>query len=177
MRKINWIVWHTAADGRSSGVPGQAFDTTAKEIDSWHRQRGWSQIGYHYNIRIDGTIETGRPLRIAGAHVQGLNSDSIGICFSGHGDRFELTPKQLQAGLKLTRELMAEYSVPAQNVIGHREVNDLIARKIVAPRFRTTKSCPGRLVDMDKVRQRLVVDNSNCEKCVNCTCKNSNVLG
>lgn len=53
-RKIERIVWHTAAHGRD----GQAFDTTTAQIDQWHRERGWSKIGYNVVIRFDGTTKT-----------------------------------------------------------------------------------------------------------------------
>ena len=35
-------------------------DITAADIDCWHRARGFWSIGYHYVIRLDGTIEPGR---------------------------------------------------------------------------------------------------------------------
>lgn len=177
MRPIKYIVWHTAADPRRSGIPGQPFDTTAKEIDRWHRERGWNGIGYNYNIRIDGTRETGRPIERVPAHVAGLNSVSVGICFSGHGDLFELTPAQVREGLKLTRELIARFDIPARNVIGHREVNELADRGVVARKYRTNKSCPGKLVSMEKIRERLAEPNGPvCKNCVTCTCKSVSVL-
>jgi N-acetylmuramoyl-L-alanine amidase len=58
-RTIERIVWHTAAHGRD----GQAFDTTAAQIDQWHRERGWSEIGYNVVIRFSGAIEHGRDPR------------------------------------------------------------------------------------------------------------------
>ncbi len=36
------------------------MDIGVKEIDRWHRQRGFLKVGYDYVIRIDGTIELGR---------------------------------------------------------------------------------------------------------------------
>jgi hypothetical protein len=177
MRKINYIVWHTAADGRKSKVPGQPSDTTAKDIDLWHRQDGWAGNGYNYVIRLDGSIETARPIERVPAHVKGLNSVSIGICFSGHGDLFELTPDQVRAGLKLTRELMDRFDIPGRQVIGHREVNDLVDRGIVARKYRTNKSCPGNLVSMEKIRERLAEPTVPvCKNCLTCTCKSVSVL-
>jgi N-acetyl-anhydromuramyl-L-alanine amidase AmpD len=146
-----FIVWHTAAHG----YDGVDFDTTAAQIDSWHRERGWAGIGYHYVVRKDGTIERGRPESRAGAHVRGLNGRSIGICFSGHGDIAPHTLKQRAAGLTLTRQLMEKYDIPPEKVIGHREVNDLIERGELARRYRVYKTCPGRWVDMEEVRRAL----------------------
>jgi len=63
------------------------MDIGAKEIRQWHKEKGWSDIGYHYVIRRNGTIENGRRNQrdnyIAGAHVLGLNSNSLGICMVG----------------------------------------------------------------------------------------------
>ena len=55
-----------------------------REIDRWHRQRGFKYgCGYHYIIRRDGTVENGRPLEMIGAHCLNRNQHSIGICYEG----------------------------------------------------------------------------------------------
>lgn len=59
------------------------MDIGAEDIDRWHRGRGWLSIGYHFVIRRDGTVEPGRPPHVQGAHVQGHNDCSIGICMIG----------------------------------------------------------------------------------------------
>ena len=51
--KVDAIIIHCSATRE-----GQ--DIGAKEIDAMHRQRGFNGIGYHYVIRLDGTIEKGR---------------------------------------------------------------------------------------------------------------------
>ena len=61
MRTINTIIIHCSATRRG-------LDFTANDIDQWHRQRGMDGIGYHYVIRIDGTIERGRDIEKVGAH-------------------------------------------------------------------------------------------------------------
>ena len=58
-------------------------DIGASEIDEWHRDRGWTQIGYHYVIRRSGEVENGRDESQIGAHAAGYNADSIGICLVG----------------------------------------------------------------------------------------------
>ncbi len=58
-------------------------DLRAATIRAWHLAKGWSDIGYHFVIDLDGTIEVGRPLRLAGAHVADHNARSIGICYVG----------------------------------------------------------------------------------------------
>lgn len=76
MRQINEIIIHC-----SETRPDQ--NITAKEIHKWHLAQGWNGIGYHFFIRLDGTIESGRPLHLTGAHCYGHNKKSIGICYAG----------------------------------------------------------------------------------------------
>ena len=80
MRTITLLVVHCTATpaGRPVGR-----DT----VDSWHRQRGWSGIGYHYLVSLDGIVETGREEARVGAHCQHHNAHSIGICYVGGTDR------------------------------------------------------------------------------------------
>lgn len=72
-RRISEIIIHCSAtpEGR---------DVTAAQIDQWHRQRGFKSIGYHYVIRLDGSVEVGRNETAIGAHCSGHNRSSIGIC-------------------------------------------------------------------------------------------------
>lgn len=60
-------------------------DIGTKEIDRLHRNKGLLCIGYHYVIRKDGTVETGRPLTQRGVHLEDRNHCSIGICMVGNG--------------------------------------------------------------------------------------------
>ena len=55
----------------------------AKDIDRWHRERGWTKIGYHKVVKRDGTIEDGRGLDEIGSHVREYNGNSIGVCIVG----------------------------------------------------------------------------------------------
>lgn len=153
--RVEYIVWHTAADGRDGGLR----DTTMAEVAAWHAAKGWGsgyegvqRAGYHFLVRRDGTVERGRPLGKAGAHVRGLNSRSVGICFSGHGDLQPLTEAQLRAGVALTVRLLRRYGLDASRVIGHREVNRLVEAGVLGAAYRVAKTCPGRLVDMERVR-------------------------
>lgn len=90
MRDLNRIILHCAAtpEGREVSV-----DTIRK----WHTDpppqgNGWSDIGYHYVIHLDGLTEIGRPVSIQGAHVSGENEDSIGVCYVGGVDK-DLEPE------------------------------------------------------------------------------------
>jgi len=76
MKNIRYITIHAAATTPS-------MDIGVKEIREWHLARGWRDVGYHFVIRRDGTLEKGRPLDEMGAHVGGHNSGNIGICMAG----------------------------------------------------------------------------------------------
>jgi hypothetical protein len=147
-RRHHWqyIVWHTAAHGNPR--TGEVYDTTAAQIDAWHKAQGWQKIGYHFVVRLNGDLETGRELDEIGAHVEGLNHRAIGICFSGHGDLQPLTDAQVQTGVNLTVALCKAYHIPVSRVLGHRECAEILKR----PLFKT---CPGKLVDMRVMRVKI----------------------
>ena len=131
MRKITDIIIHCSATPE-----GKSF--TVADIDRWHRQRGFAQIGYHYVIYLDGSVHKGRPITQVGAHCQGHNSHSIGICYIGGLATDNKTPKdtrteaQKQAMLNLLKELRAKF--PTATIRGHR---DFAAK--ACPSFDATK--------------------------------------
>lgn len=73
---VEYLIVHCAATTPS-------MDIGVREIDRWHRQKGWMSCGYHTVIRRDGTVEQGRSLPKPGAHCLGYNHCSIGICLVG----------------------------------------------------------------------------------------------
>lgn len=100
------------------------MDVGVKEIRQWHRAQGWTDIGYHYVIRRDGTLEVGRPEDVVGAHVSGFNSNSIGICLVGGVDsklkaEDNFTAAQYAELALLLRKLKAKY--PNAIIQGHRD--------------------------------------------------------
>lgn len=117
MRKITEIIIHCSAtpEGR---------DVSVGEIDSWHRQRGFKCVGYHYIVMLDGTVKRGRPVEQVGAHCTGHNRNSIGVCYIGGCDS-KMRPKdtrtsaQRESLRQLVAELKREY--PEASVHGHRE--------------------------------------------------------
>ena len=117
MRTINEIIIHCSATTEGKGF-------TIEDIDSWHRQRGFKMVGYHYVIRLDGTIEQGRPLEQAGAHCKGHNTHSIGICYIGGLDT-EGKPKDTRTKAQrdmlwaLVKSLKVEH--PKATIHGHNE--------------------------------------------------------
>lgn len=118
MRKIYKIIIHCSAtpEGR---------EYTVADITTWHKQRGFSSIGYHYVIYLDGSIHEGRPLENVGAHTLGENANSIGICYIGGMDKDNKHPKdtrtqeQKESLIKLVADLKKEF--PEVTVHGHNE--------------------------------------------------------
>ena len=102
------------------------MDIGAKEIDQWHKQRGFTEIGYHYVIRRNGDVEIGRPERNPGAHVSGHNTGSIGVCLVGGKARGRENPcnftrAQWRALESLTMQLALEY--PQAKITGHTNLD------------------------------------------------------
>lgn len=118
MREINLIVVHCSAT-----KPSQ--DISAADVDRWHRAKGWAGIAYHYFIKLDGTLEMGRPEELKGAHAKGLNAHSIGICYAGGLDenrkpsdtRTELQQTTL---VNLLKDLRSRF--PNAQIVGHRDL-------------------------------------------------------
>lgn len=118
-KSTKYIVLHCAATR-----PEQ--DIGAKEIRAWHKAKGWQDIGYHYVIRRDGTVEKGRSETAIGAHVGGHNSNSLGICLVGGVSSKDFrvaennfTPAQWQSLESLVAVLCRKY--PGAVIIGHRD--------------------------------------------------------
>lgn len=101
------------------------------EIDKWHREKGWDNVGYHFVICngqvendtylsvMDGMIERGRDTDKSGAHAKGYNN-YIGICLIGVN---KFTDKQMHALVALLKELVDKYDIKSDNILGHYEVS------------------------------------------------------
>ena len=143
---VTEVVLHTAA------IPDpysflKKYDTPQKQrdvIDQWHRNNGWSGIGYHAvcGYVMDGNkikkveIVPGRDKSKIGAHVKGHNTGTLGICMLNikpHNgitvfeDYFpEVVKKEVKEWIK---------SLPGiEKVSGHNDYTNL-------------KECPGFKVD------------------------------
>tara|TARA_R110000764_G_scaffold17717_6_gene48515 strand:- start:535 stop:954 length:420 start_codon:yes stop_codon:yes gene_type:complete len=86
LRSISKIIIHCSATPEDRKV-------TVGDLMKWHvEERGWSDIGYHFFIDLEGEIHECRPLERTGAHTKGNNFDSIGVCYAG-GLNKEMNPK------------------------------------------------------------------------------------
>ena len=134
MRDLNRVILHCSAtpEGREVSV---------ETIREWHtdpppRGRGWSDIGYHYVIHLNGKIELGRPIEVQGAHTSGENEDSIGICYIGgvnaaNEPKDTMTVLQAIAFVDIVKSLRLIFG--KLSIHGHNEFS--------------TKACPSFLVE------------------------------
>ncbi len=119
MRHIETIVVHCSATPPS-------MDIGVREIRNWHvKENKWTDVGYHFVIRRDGTVESGRSLERPGAHVKRHNANSIGICYVGgvaqeNGKpQDNRTAEQTAALFTLIQDLQQKF--PGAAVLGHRD--------------------------------------------------------
>ena len=120
---------------------------SAKEIDKWHKQRGWVGIGYHFVIlngmvrphsdrilSLAGSVELGRGMDVIGAHCLGYNERSLGICLIGDGNE-SFCVEQFDKLKGLCQELCKLFEIPAENVLGHGETDSGKAEGKTCPNF------------------------------------------
>ena len=117
-RTITEIIVHCTATPEGK-------DYTVDDIRRWHKEQGWSDIGYHYVIYRDGSIHEGRDVKYSGAHCTGHNANSIGVVYVGGVGKDGKTAKdtrtkaQKRALLQVMRTLRAAY--PSARIYGHRD--------------------------------------------------------
>lgn len=139
IKSVDYLVVHCSATPASR-------DIGRKEIDVMHRQRGFMGIGYHYVIRRNGEVEKGRPDDRPGAHVEGFNHRSLGICMVGgvkaDGKTAECNfePAQYDALRALLTKLKAAH--PKAEVVGHRDLSPDRNRDGVISQNEWLKECP-----------------------------------
>ena len=121
MRTVTLLIVHCSAVR-----PGQ--QSSAREIDLWHRGKGYKSIGYHFVVRRDGTVETGRNLEEVGAHCQGHNRHSIGICYEGgldaSGKPADTRTEAQKRALRLLLERLHK-QFPKALIVGHHDLNPM----------------------------------------------------
>ena len=98
----------------------EAKAASIEDINRWHLARDFNGIGYHYYIRKDGSIYRGRPEWALGAHAQGANDYSIGICCEGSYMTETMPAAQLASLKALIRDIMARYG--KLKLLRHKDV-------------------------------------------------------
>jgi len=125
MRKINKIIIHCTAtpEGR---------DVSISDVRRWHvEDRGWRDIGYHFLIQRDGTIDEGRPIEQTGAHTRGHNWDSIGIAYVGGMSKDMTEPKDTRT--EEQKDALVDLLC---------QLHDCYGGKIYGHRDFSSKACP-----------------------------------
>ncbi len=125
---------------------------TVEQIRNEHKEQGWSDIGYHYIVTLDGKIEQGRDVDFIGAHCSGFNAHSIGVAYVGGLEnkpgvpyakqraKDTRTDQQKAALLSLLLDLRKFY--PTAVIKGHRDYSpDKNHNGIVEP-WEWIKDCP-----------------------------------
>lgn len=129
-RNISMIIVHCSATPEGK-------DVSVESIRSAHKAQGWSDIGYHYVITLSGDVKQGRNVDLIGAHCQGKNTNSIGVCYVGGVDKDgkpkdTRTERQRIQLKQLLIQLLILY--PGARIYGHRD----FANK-ACPSFDATK--------------------------------------
>ena len=126
------VLHHTAfATGRIGGASLAAEARHMREIQRWHLERGWATIGYHFVVSPSGRVFRGRPVDRLGAHVQGHNRGTVGICLMGDFERERPTGPALETLGYVRRTLVPGGDrVP---IVGHSDHSG-----------HATNACPGR---------------------------------
>ena len=102
------------------------MDIGVETIKKWHvDENGWDDVGYHYVIRRNGTLEPARPEEYQGAHAVQVNDRSLGICLIGgsnsNGDwENNFINDQFVTLKALLLNLTKKYKI--KKIIGHYQV-------------------------------------------------------
>lgn len=131
----NRIILHHAAVSNCS----------VDDVDRWHKNKGWTCIGYHFFVRKDGSIYRGRREEAVGAHAYGSNTDSIGICAEGNFENETMGDVQKQALKELFAYLKNKYGIT--KVQRHRDVN--------------ATACPGKNYPFEEIANATVKSTEN----------------
>jgi N-acetylmuramoyl-L-alanine amidase len=161
-RTINAIVIHCAATPNGK-------DFKIAQLDDMHKQRGFKRdsqalrnfnptlksIGYHFVIEVDGSVRTGRGIEEIGAHVQGSNAKSIGICMVGT-DQFttaqwqslrecmiNLASKILGRTIMTADSMLQSFKDSGISIKGHRDHSPDLNGDGIIQRTEWIKTCPG----------------------------------
>jgi len=139
MRKINELVWHCTATREGE-------DVSVATIDRWHKKRGWSGIGYHKVIHLDGSVEEGRDINKIPASVRGHNTGTIAYVYVGGVKKDGRTPKDTRTpAQKLTMALLTKKAIDMYGITkvsGHNEYDN--------------KACPSFNVQTDPTIQKAI---------------------
>ena len=138
LNAIDRIILHHSASNVAS----------AEQIHQWHLSRGYAGAGYHFLVRKDGSVYTLRPVNWVGAHCQGYNTCSIGICAEGNFEEETMNEVQKNAIIELVNYLKAIYRI--NKVTKHNDYG--------------STACPGRNYPFNEIINAQTINESTAEQ-------------
>jgi hypothetical protein len=135
MRDIDYLIVHHVGD-MPAGFP---VEDPVETVRSWHKARGWSDIGYHKVICPSGAVKQGRADAVVGAHAFGANGPSLGILVVGNGNEGPMTKAQRKSLVTVAATLCKRHGIPPSHIIGHRDVSRLFPGGAAS-------DCPGKFI-------------------------------
>lgn len=152
IQKINYK-WNGTLSTRSTTneaiIHHSAGEGSPQQIHQIHLNNGWTGIGYHFYVRLDGSVYEGRPINKIGAHTTGKNSTAIGICFEGNYESRTTMPEaQFKAGKELLKYIDSIY--PNIKISKHRDYN--------------ATACPGKYFPFDEMIKKEAVITEQIEQ-------------
>lgn len=119
------VAHHAKAPDVSPSASVDQERTAVRGIERHHVEtNGWKAIGYGFLVCPSGRAYEGRGFGMVGAHADGVNSKSLGICFVIDGDAHELTPAAITTFRALVSEGIRRNAVASGYTLkGHRDVN------------------------------------------------------
>ena len=112
-RKIHRVFIHCSASDHP-------HHDNIETIKSWHLERGFTDVGYHFFIQKDGTLEYGRDSEKTPAAQKGHNLNTLAICMHGLKEE-KFTTAQFDTLRKLAQQI--EHNYDNISFHGHCEVS------------------------------------------------------
>lgn len=145
------LAWSVGTRSKTTGIVlhhAEANNCTVYDINRWHKNNGWAGIGYHYYVRKDGTIWTGRKIDQIGAHAGAnsskatykysnwANKETIGICAEGRYSSETMPDVQKKAIVWLCKYCIEKYPT-IERIYKHKEIS--------------STDCPGANYPFDEI--------------------------
>jgi hypothetical protein len=114
---ITELTVHHAGDQSRLGGP-----VRYRSWQSWHQDRGWGDLAYHYIVGTNGRVYEARDVRYAGD--TGTNYDPAGHFLVVVEGNFEVdvpTPAQIDALIRVLAWASIEFDVSPATISGHRD--------------------------------------------------------
>lgn len=164
-----WLTFHCTA--------GPQNQSTKEIFSYWKNHNKWSNVGYHFMINADGTIEQCKEIWQSTNGVKGFNTNNIHICYKGgQNEKDNRTEAQIKSQMLLLDFFKSKYT----NIIalGHRDFSTDANGNGIIERWEWIKYCPAydfRNDVMNRGRNNLIVPSKIIYKLNNPLIKNETV--